>query len=243
MDASPPGDYFHRSQAAFDWFRQLAPERQYFALSQAGRPLVSVSSADLPADKLPLATALDALLADGVDIDLTMEKGWKKAELPQQAPAFLLSGQISQAVVESLLGGDQKPGQNPLRRQMLNVAVELLQNIVHHGSPRGQDAKAGIFMVDREAEAYQLISGNPIGKEEKAALQARLEKLNELDGDGLEELYDEVLLSDDEEGSGAGLGLIDMRMRSGLPFMWSFDRLEDGTLFFSVGVIIKRESQ
>ena len=243
MDASPSGDYSRRSQAAFDWFCQLVPERQYFALAQAGRTLLSVSSEDLTADKLPLATALGALLEDRVDIDLTMEKGWKEAELPQQAPAFLLSGQISQAVVESLMGGDQKPGQNPLRRQLLNVAVELLQNIVHHGSPRGLDAKAGIFVVDREAEAYLLFSGNPIAEEERAPLQERLEKLNELGPDGLEDLYDEVLLSDEEEGSGAGLGLIDMRMRSGLPFLWSFDRLEDGTLFFSVGVIIKRETQ
>lgn len=246
MAGSFSGISLKHAQSAWNWFCQLDRNKQHFAFAAPGcKPLCLTSdgSESLFPSTPGLGDCLTALIGESDSLVAPTPANWKNCNFPFETPAFLLAGKISQEVVEALVTGDQKPGENPLRRNLLNVAVELIQNVVHHGSPKGEAHSSGIFVINMEEDTFLLCSGNQILDAEQADLEARLQRLADLSSDDLEDLYDEVLLSDEDEEGGAGLGLIDMRMRSGLPFVWSFDRLEDEALFFSIGVIIKRMPQ
>ena len=139
---------------------------------------------------------------------------------------------------------EEDPG---IKRKVFNVMVESLQNIVKHNEELTENfsqRNTAIFLIGRESSRYTIMSGNPVHKERVPALESALRSINELDREGLKELYKEIIqdttLSDK---GGAGLGFVDMARKSGEKLEFAFPEISDDYCFFCLQVNVSRELQ
>ncbi len=138
-----------------------------------------------------------------------------------------------------------------VKKNVYHVMVEYLQNIVKHTDSNtdihdvtsGESfMKSGIFIVGKRKTEYFVTSGNLILNSKIERMQYVLDNLNLMDYDGLSELYKQTM----RDGSislrgGAGLGLIDIARKTGRPFTYHFEYVNDEFSFFVLNSTINKE--
>jgi hypothetical protein len=73
------------------------------------------------------------------------------------------------------------------------------------------------------------------------SLQDKLDKINELDKEGLKNLYKEIIKNNKlSDKGGAGLGFVDMARKSGRKLEYEFEPINDSSSFFSLKTTIER---
>lgn len=132
---------------------------------------------------------------------------------------------------------------NKIKKKVYNILVECLQNLYHHRDemkrPGKDEESSAIFMIGKDAESYNIISGNYIKTDRVHKLKGRIDKVNELDRDGLKKLYKEVLNDPTRsEKGGGGLGIIDIARKSGHKLNYDFLEVDNDFSFFSLYVKI-----
>jgi hypothetical protein len=164
---------------------------------------------------------------------------------------LVYQGDFTQETTKSILAMAERnidsSGEDPsIKRKVFNVMVESLQNIVKHSDEMvdGETrSHAAIFLIGREANRYTIMSGNPIRKTNIPALQEKLERINELDKEGLKELYKEIIKNTTiSDKGGAGLGFVDMARKSGEKLNFLFPEMSADYCFFCIKVNVPRES-
>jgi hypothetical protein len=137
-----------------------------------------------------------------------------------------------------------------MKKKVFHVMVECLQNLSKHAeeytSVEGSAFSGnGIFIVGRlgdDFQDYQILTGNAVESSKVADLKALLEKINQLDKEGLKELFKKQMREGSlSEKGGAGLGLIDIARKTGEKLEYSFIDLDDNTSFFLLRTIITRK--
>jgi hypothetical protein len=142
---------------------------------------------------------------------------------------------------------DSSGEESNIKRKVFNIMVEALQNIVKHSSEANAQAgnlvsQSAIFMIGKQPNQYSIMTGNPIKKSATAALKKNLDDLNQLDKDGLKEMYKEVIKNTQiSEKGGAGLGFVDMARKSGEPLQFDFPEIDAEYNFFCLKVNVSRE--
>ncbi|MBK9285989.1 MAG: hypothetical protein IPM51_16960 [Sphingobacteriaceae bacterium] len=104
-----------------------------------------------------------------------------------------------------------------LKKTIVAVMIEMLQNISYHGVSLNENAKdkPGLLMLCEEPDVYNMITGNFILNEKIEHFEKHVNYINSLDDEGLNKLYNEVILKENNVGElGAGLGLIDLRFKT-----------------------------
>jgi hypothetical protein len=165
---------------------------------------------------------------------------------------LVYQGDFTQESTKSILAMaernlDSSGEESSIKRKVFNVMVEALQNIVKHSDELvdGQiRSHAAIFLIGKEKDRYSIMSGNPIRKENIEKLKAALEHINNLDKDGLKELYKEIIKNTTiSEKGGAGLGFVDMARKSGEKIEYSFPELNAEYHFFCLKVNVPRDQE
>lgn len=127
------------------------------------------------------------------------------------------------------------------KRKAVNVMVELLQNICNHGSAIDTEKQGipGILVVTTNEKECQIMSGNYISNDKVEKLRAKIDKANNCTLDELEDIYSEEIMKEHEPGQkGAGLGFIDMRMKSSNKIDYAIIDFNANFSFLSVSVSI-----
>jgi hypothetical protein len=129
------------------------------------------------------------------------------------------------------------------RKKAANVMVELLQNICNHGSAPGGEGSTlgvpGILVITTETTSCSVKAGNYIAKDKISKLSAKIDKANNAADEELENIYQEEIMKDHEPGQkGAGLGFIDMRMKSSNKIDYSLVDFDANFSFLSISVTI-----
>jgi hypothetical protein len=137
---------------------------------------------------------------------------------------------------------------NTVQRKVFHVMVECLQNISKHAEPIGnlpasKDGR-GIFMISKNAEEYNVTTGNVVSNDKIEELSEMLDNINSLDKIGLKQLYKQQI----REGrlspkGGAGLGFIDIVRKTGEKLVYEFLRINDHQSFFILISTISRKQQ
>ncbi len=155
--------------------------------------------------------------------------------------SLVYEGQITHQVMKTLTGLvedqlDEVEDDRVLRR-VYHVMVESLQNINRHAEAF-EDAGypypgVGVILVAKNPSRFQVITGNIIENSNVEEISMFLGKLNNMDGDTLDDLYKKQM----REGAisakgGAGLGFIDIRRKTGNPLDYSFVRIDDESSVF-----------
>lgn len=127
---------------------------------------------------------------------------------------------------------------SPVRKKIVHVLVEILQNISKHGL-EFDNKREGILMMGKKDSRYIIYTGNYIDDKSAEILSEHLGNLTSLSKEELFELYKLTLhLGPTTEKGGAGLGLIDVVRDSNEKVEYSFTRIKENVQFYVLGVRI-----
>ena len=129
------------------------------------------------------------------------------------------------------------------KRKSVNIMIELLQNISHHGGQPDptREGRPGILIVSYANGECLLSAGNFIDNRNVGKLSDKLRKVNEADEKALDDMYTEIIMREDEVGAkGAGLGFVDMKMKSGHKLEFEMIPLNEQFSFFTLQVKVSK---
>ncbi|MBE9469406.1 MAG: hypothetical protein IMY72_13960 [Bacteroidetes bacterium] len=128
-----------------------------------------------------------------------------------------------------------------LKKRVFNIMVEMLQNIVKHGDALEKDkGNSGIFFINKKNNTYYLNSGNYIYNNKVDNLKLKIEHVNSLDDKNLNKFYNDRLFNFQIDSSKeAGLGLIELRLKSKNKIVYNFNRINEKFSFFTIRTAIE----
>ena len=163
---------------------------------------------------------------------------------------LVYEGQITHQVMKALTGlvEEQMNGMedDTVLRRVYHVMVESLQNINRHAESHEYKGYpypgSGVILVTRNEDRYQVTTGNIIENSSLEELSVFLGKVNNMDPEGLDDLYKKQM----RDGilspkGGAGLGFIDIRRKTGNAMDYDFVRIDNDTSFFIFTSTISRQ--
>ena len=133
-----------------------------------------------------------------------------------------------------------------LRKKIFNIIVELSQNIYKHADEpeTGKEGKSGILLIGEKNGEYTVTTGNLILSSKIASLSASLDKVNSANFDELEQFYNKIIMEEEEKGKkGAGLGFIDLKMKSGNNLSYHFIPVDAHYSFFEIQVTVSEKQE
>lgn len=136
-----------------------------------------------------------------------------------------------------------------IRKKVYNVLVECLQNLYHHNEGKGtftknakqsiSSDKASILIISKPADFYEIKTGNFIENQKVEKLKSKINHINNLDKEGLRDLYVSILNDGEYSNKGtAGLGLIDIARKSNKKIEYEFKPINDQYSFYCLNVKI-----
>lgn len=157
---------------------------------------------------------------------------------------LIFNGGLNQRSLIDILSliDEQAFGRLDRKKKMYNVMVEMLQNVVKHGSKKDVGKVGGnpvLFYIAQNGDDFILNSGNYIDNSSVDKVVEKLNYLNSLEGKELDEYYTHCLLDFDIDNSKeAGLGLIDLRMKSARKIKYDVLPVNDSMSFILIQVTI-----
>jgi hypothetical protein len=175
---------------------------------------------------------------------------------PNFAPALAgecivrFEGIVTQEKTKSMLTAvelylDQTAENAGVRRKLIHVMVESLQNIARHSEKTFEGTSVlytSIFLLNRKPHGYTIFSGNPVTSVKVDVMTEALQKINSLDQQGQRKKYlDSIQSPCFMRNGGAGIGLVDMARRSGEKLKFNFQVLSKNYSFFWLMVGVSRK--
>jgi Family of unknown function (DUF6272) len=161
---------------------------------------------------------------------------------------LVYEGEFTQEITKSVLAMAERNmeafGEDTnIKRKVFNVMVECLQNISKHSDTGDEHSpmRKAIFVIGKMDTEYVITSGNTILTQKVSYLAERLEKINNLDKEGLKNLYKDIIKNGAiSDKGGAGLGFVDMARKSGNKLIFDFEPINDDLTFFLLQTTITR---
>lgn len=132
-----------------------------------------------------------------------------------------------------------------LRKKVINVLVESLQNLYHHADKVPEDFedqtsdKFGVFTIIRVENGFKIITGNFILKDNISRLEEKINKINRSSHDEITELYKFILNHQRISAKGGGgLGLVDISRKTGNKLVFDFKDYNDKYSFFYLNILV-----
>jgi len=159
---------------------------------------------------------------------------------------FMFKGDFNQDLINSIVkladNMSELASEDILVKQRLTgIIVECLQNICRHGEDFSLDkmAKPGIILLRKLEGSYILNFGNSLSLSKVESMKSYINKINNLDNDGLKSYHKEVLQNAELYGKyGADIGLINIAKNSEKKFNYNFHNINDHYSFFSIEVFV-----
>lgn len=134
------------------------------------------------------------------------------------------------------------------RKKIFNIAVEGLQNLLHHtrdfSVPGKDDDEVRIvqFSFSEDEHQFFIETSNFLLQNHLKIVEEKINFVNRLTADELKELYRKVLNNNQiSDKGGAGLGFIDMRRKSGLNLVYKIDHIDENLARFTFLVKINKK--
>lgn len=130
------------------------------------------------------------------------------------------------------------------KRKIVNIAIETLQNLQLHSfqeEAAGNYKLSPLFILSKDDENVSITIGNLISSDEQAVLEDKILKINSLNEEEIKFLYGVIMKQTVVKFStkgGAGLGLIDMKKKSGSDLDFKFQKVDDAVSYFSLKVSV-----
>jgi Family of unknown function (DUF6272) len=172
---------------------------------------------------------------------LANEKIWQQNKSPETyTDMVVLSGFFSLPVVSSTIRiVEEKMTNAGIALSLISktklILVEVLENIIkHQDDSYRQNPFVKLYVTE---EGIEILAGNQIDSTTAALLQQRIDKLDNLSGEEIQEFYMQQLAggSLSEQGN-AGLGLITIYKRSNKNVKSKISKIDDNHSYFTLEV-------
>jgi len=133
-----------------------------------------------------------------------------------------------------------------MRKRVYSLSVECLDNIVKHSDLNEEEHDLLInypprFIVEKIADDFLIHTGNIILNNNINDVISRLDKLNKLKIEGINNLYKKSLANAEiSEKGGAGLGLIVMAKTTKQKIKYDFEKINDKFSYFAMQLNLKK---
>ncbi len=118
------------------------------------------------------------------------------------------------------------------RKRLFMFVLENLQNVTRHGENR-QHADMSLVVYSKTSDGYTITTGNVIPSNNVDNLKSQLKTLNSLDVKDIKTMHRQVLTgSEFSEKGGAGLGLMEMAIKTGNRLDFDFVAVDDLFSYF-----------
>jgi len=134
---------------------------------------------------------------------------------------------------------------NNIKKKTYRILVECLENIYKHSEEeliaKKETKRSGIFILTKTKDGYKIVVGNPIQRAESRSLKQRIDELNELSLNDLKEKHRQLLKSSIiSSKGGAGIGLVEIAIKSGNKLNYTFNRYKKEVDFFMLEINITK---
>lgn len=159
-----------------------------------------------------------------------------------------LCNDLISAIIQ-LVDSKLKEQEAPFRQKksVINILIEGLQNSLFHSSEnknRSREEQNCLFLLAKNQNTYTIRIGNYIDNKSQEELKKKIDRLNSLDFDEIQQMYLDVLdqgaLSDK---GGAGLGFLRMIRDSGNKIGYSFEPGENNSVFYSLEIVVSEKQE
>jgi len=127
------------------------------------------------------------------------------------------------------------------KNKMFYIVMEMLQNIVKHASnPNDEEGgNPGIFFISENNGKHLLTAGNYMKNNHVKELNNKIEYVNNLSEKEMEDYYNHSLFDFEiDDSKKAGLGIIDLRLKSGNKIGHFLKEIDNKYTFFSLQIQI-----
>lgn len=129
-----------------------------------------------------------------------------------------------------------------IKKKVYAAIVESLENIYRHQdvvSEGDQITNSPQFLLAIDAHNFSILASNSLRAEKVPNLKQRLDLVNTLDRNGLKDLYKNTILHNAVNNrGGAGLGIINISKVSENKIGYSFEKINDKFMWFSINITI-----
>ncbi|PLX11621.1 MAG: hypothetical protein C0594_03385, partial [Marinilabiliales bacterium] len=165
--------------------------------------------------------------------------------LNEESVLLIFNGNFNQETLVTLLSTIEGQMQGPasFKKKVFYITVEMLQNIFKHGSsPDNRDnGNPGIFFIGERDGMYTITTGNYITEDKIVDLTEKIDYVNNLNQEELDEFYNKRLFNFDiDDSKKAGLGIIDLRLKSGEELNYIFHEIDNKYSFFTFQARVKK---
>jgi hypothetical protein len=160
------------------------------------------------------------------------------------------TGPVDQKVIDHLLenlkGTKEYADLNKTSgKRIYAILVECLENISKHTLKDNSDKqfRQPFIKVEECDDTIIINAGNPIPQVKRDVLIRRLDKVNGMEQNDLQLLHEKILNQEtniSDNGAGAGLGFIFMKLKSRKKIDYSFTEINDDQLFFELKISVKK---
>ena len=168
------------------------------------------------------------------------------SELVENDVVFTYTGDFSPDLISAMLSFAERKVMtfsisNASRKKIFNVMVEVLQNICKHQDVFSHDEldDSSCFFIVQDKQFYRIISRNPIANKHVKTVTDKINHVNKLDRVTLKKHHKDRLINNEMSAkSGAGVGFIDMALKSDNKLDYSFEPINDEYSQFMLSVNI-----
>lgn len=127
------------------------------------------------------------------------------------------------------------------KKKVYKIIVECLENICRHSEKVEKKLSQSIFLLGRDESNYYIITGNYILGNQAESIKGVLEQVNQMNKEQIKERYREILSEGKiSEKGGAGLGIIDIAMKSENKIEYEFVPVKDNITFYIFKVKVSK---
>ena len=158
-----------------------------------------------------------------------------------------LSYQITGRLIEKLGElSDQLHLNKSTYRKIVTLMVEIIENNYNYvnrldeGTLKASNQKP-FFSFLQSGDSFKLRSGNPILKEDAAALKQRIEHINHLHYEELKDLYKSTMaegIYENKKRAGAGLGIMKMAKISKNKIHYHMEKINNNLYYYTIEIAI-----
>jgi len=119
-----------------------------------------------------------------------------------------------------------------IAQKIHSVLVEKVENIRKYGAQESEKENTGILLLGKTDDKYIVITGNKVLDADVLILKEKLERIAGLSVEQLKQEYRKQILIKESFETGAGLGLIDIAIKSGNGIKYEFKKHGDASTFY-----------
>lgn len=117
-------------------------------------------------------------------------------------------------------------------KKVYNVLVESIENISKYTLKNAHKHNIAMLLLCKGENNFTIITGNHVLNKDIPALKERLDRVIQLGQEDLKRMYREQMLTKRTDENSAGLGIIDIAIKSKNQIKYDFKPLNDQTSFY-----------